>query len=97
MAFAVASKRAPLAVAGLLKKLLLAAPSASASGAAAGGLLAVLMRAGIGIQIGACGGERSAACLLVSELMDREIALPVFAAVAMRMHAMCLWNCCSLR
>ena len=34
MAFAVASKRAPLAVAGLLKKLLLAAPSASASGAA---------------------------------------------------------------
>jgi HSP20 family protein len=29
MAFAVASKRAPLAVAGLLKKLLLAAPSAS--------------------------------------------------------------------
>ena len=34
MAFAVASKRAPLAVAGLLKKLLLAATSASASGTA---------------------------------------------------------------
>ena len=34
MAFAVTSKRAPLAVAGLLKKLLLAATSASASGTA---------------------------------------------------------------
>jgi hypothetical protein len=39
------------------------------------------------------------ACLLVSELMDRGIALPVSAAAAaaMRMHGMCLWNCCSLR
>jgi hypothetical protein len=52
-----------------------------------------------GSQIRACGGEQSAACLLVSKLMERGIELSVFmaATAAMRMHAMCLCNCGNLR
>ena len=65
----------------------------------AGGVLAVLMRTELGSQIGAYGGERSAACLLVSKLMERGIELSVFmaATAGMRMHAMYLWNCGNLR
>jgi hypothetical protein len=44
-------------------------------------------------------GERSAACLLVSKLMERGIELSMFmaATTTMRMHAMYLWNCGNLR
>jgi hypothetical protein len=66
---------------------------------AAGGVLAVLMHTELGSQIGAYGDERSAPCLLVSNLMERGIELSVFmaATTAMRMHAMYLWNCDNLR
>ncbi len=66
---------------------------------AAGGVLAVLMRMELASQTDEYGGERSAACLLVSKLMEWGIELSVFMAVttAMRMHAMYLWNCGNLR
>jgi hypothetical protein len=66
---------------------------------AAGGVLAVLMRTELESQIGAYGGERSVACLLVSKLMERGIEMSVFmaATVAMRMLAIYLWNCGNLR
>jgi hypothetical protein len=56
---------------------------------AAGGMLAVLMRTELGSQIGVYGGERSAACLLVSKLMERGIELSVFmaATTVVRTHA----------
>jgi hypothetical protein len=62
------------------------------------GVLAILMRTELGSQIGAYGGERAAACLLVSKLMERGIEMSVFMAVtaAMRMHVMYLWNCGNL-
>jgi hypothetical protein len=65
---------------------------------ATGAVLAVLMRTELVSQIGAYGGERSTACLLVSKLMEWGIELSVFMAVtmAMRMHAMYLWNCGNL-
>jgi hypothetical protein len=66
---------------------------------AVGGVPAILMRTELGSQIGAYGGERAAACLLVSKLMERGIELSVFMAVtaAIRMHVMYLWNCSNLR
>jgi hypothetical protein len=59
---------------------------------AAGGVLAVLMRTELESRIGAYGGERSSACLLVSKLMVRGIKKSMFmtAMVSMRMHAMYL-------
>jgi hypothetical protein len=57
------------------------------------------MRTELGSQIGAYGGERSTACLLVSKLTEWGIELSMFmaATTAMRMHAMYLWNCGNLR